>query len=297
MSSSPELDVSYLNRAVPPGSLRYFSLLYAPPEKREVLTAMYVIDAEIREAARGANHDVAHARLQWWRAEIDRLANHAPQHPATRLLARTGGGTGFARLHELLAAADMDLARLTYGTGDELRAYCSRSGGTICELIGEQLQTPREGATPDDALRVLAHRLGIGIRMSEILRDVRQDAWEGRVYLPLDLLDHHGIDHERLRSGEVDARLQAVLEAFAAEAYRALRGDTSTTRPEDRPPAATPGASPARHAALRPLHVLAGLHERLLDRIASRHYDIASQRVELGPIEKSWRAWREARRA
>ena len=74
------LDDSLVNRAAPPGSMRYFSLLYAPEERREQVCALYVIDAEIRESAQSVNHDVAHTRLQWWRGEIDRLVR--PQETA-----------------------------------------------------------------------------------------------------------------------------------------------------------------------------------------------------------------------
>jgi len=282
------LDASYVNRAAPPGSLRYFSLLYTPPGKRPVLTALYALDTEIRDAARSANHDVAHARLQWWREEMDRLVNGGvnggPQHPAARLLAQAADpGAGFSGLHELLAAAGMDLARVTYATAEELRAYCARSGGTICEIIAAQLCAP---APLDDASRRLAQRVGIGIRMTEILRDVRQDAWDGRIYLPLDLLERHDIHYERLRTHDMDAPLRTLLESFAAGAREALHGASGT--------ASEPAAEHA--GALRALHVLAALHERLLDRIAARRYDVASQRIELGPIEKPWLAWRAARR-
>ncbi len=80
------LEEDLINRAAPPGSMRYFSLLYSPEERRDAVLALYVIDTEIRESAKSASHDVAHTRLTWWRAETDRLVNGNPQHPATRLL-------------------------------------------------------------------------------------------------------------------------------------------------------------------------------------------------------------------
>jgi phytoene synthase len=127
MAASSELDGGVLNRTAPPGSLRYFALLYAPLERRDALAALFVIDSELRESARNANHDVAHTRLQWWRAEIDRLANGNSQHPATRLLQaqQNSNRAALAKLHELVAAADMDLARMTYNNAQELRAYCT----------------------------------------------------------------------------------------------------------------------------------------------------------------------------
>jgi 15-cis-phytoene synthase len=266
-----------VNRAAPPGSMRYFSLLYAPEDRREQLCALYVIDAELRESAQSANHDVAHTRLQWWRAEIDRLVNGSPQHPATRLLndtAATDRGA-FSKLHETAAAADMDLARMTYSNMGELRAYCSRSGGAILELMAAQLLAP---LPLDEPTRAAANRIGIGVRQSEILRDLRQDASDGRVYLPQDQLTAHNVTLSDLRGREVAPHLKSALREYRAAVQEELR-------------VALASASPA----LRPLAVLGALHLRLLARIAARDFDVASSRIDLGPIEKPWIAWRTAR--
>jgi phytoene synthase len=259
--------------------MRYFSLLYAPEDRREQLLALYVVDAEIRESAQSANHDVAHTRLQWWRGEIDRLVNGSPQHPATRLL-NDGPVTDrstFAKLHEALAAADMDLARMTYSNLRELRAYSARSGGAIQELMAGQLVAP---SPLDEAVRATANRIGIGVRHSEMLRDVRQDAYGGRVYLPQDRLTAHNVTLEDLRGREVPPRLKAVLREFKDAVQEDLKSAlASVTGP------------------LRPLAVLGALHRRLLDRIAAHDYNVATSRIELGPIERPWVAWRAARRS
>ncbi|MBB6091930.1 phytoene synthase [Povalibacter uvarum] len=272
------LDDALVNKAAPAGSMRYFSLLYTPPEHREIVTALYVIDAEIRESAQSPNHDVAHTRLQWWRQEIDRLVNRNAQHPATRILGAVDrvDRKAFARLHELIVAADMDLARMTFLNLRELRAYSSRSGGTIQELIAEVL-APAELSKED---RTLANRLGAGIRQAEMLRDTRQDAYDGRLYLPLDLLEEASVHIEDLRAREVSPVVRGVLVKFR----EAIAPDLDV-------PAG------AGKAYLRPPIVLAALHRRLLDRIAALDYDVATQRVELGAIEKPWTAWRAARRA
>jgi 15-cis-phytoene synthase len=270
------LDDSLVNRAAPPGSMRYFSLLYAPENKREQLLALYVIDAEIRESAQSANHDVAHTRLQWWRAEIDRLVNGSPQHPAMRLLNDSlGERSSFAKLHETIVAADMDLARMTYSNMGELRAYSSRSGGAIQELAAAQLVAP---LPLDEAVRTTANRIGIGVRQSEMLRDLRQDAYAGRVYLPQERLTRHNVTLEDMRGREVAAHLKAALREFKDAVNEELRS-----------------ALASAPAALRPLAVLGALHRRLLDRIAARDFDVATSRVDLGPIEKPWVAWRAAR--
>ena len=272
------LDDSQVNRAAPAGSMRYFSLLYTPQDKRDRVCALFVIDAEIRESAQSVNHDVAHTRLQWWRAEIDRLVNGNPQHPATRLLndVQPGDKTIFSKLHETMVAADMDLARMTYSNMSELRAYCSRSGGAIQELMAAQLVAP---APLDDSNRAIANRLGSGVRQSEILRDLRRDAYDGRVYLPQDRLAGHEVTLEDLRSREVAPRLKTALREYRDAVQDELQSALASTSRQ-----------------LRPLAVLAALHRRLRDRIAAHDYDVATSRIDLGPIEKPWVAWRAARR-
>jgi len=280
---SPSLDESLVNRAAPPGSMRYFALLYTPPAKRAAVTALFVIDAEIRESAQSANHDVAHTRLQWWRQEIDRLVNASPQHPATRALATTERDlcAGYAKLHELLAAADMDLARMTYLTDRELRAYCSRSGGATAELIATTLAHP----TPlDELARAAVNTIGTTIRATELIRDVRQDAHDGRLYLPLDLLERSAVTLEDLRHKDLPEKSRRALRAFGTPLIDSFQLTF----------AAVPSAM---RAYLRPLYVLGGLHRRLLQRIASSDYAVGAERIELGPLQKPWTAWRAARHA
>ena len=278
MSSPLENDL--VNRTAPPGSMRYFSLLYSPEDQRESVLALFAIESEIRESAKSASHDVAHTRLTWWRAETDRLINGNPQHPATRILHERalGDRSVFCKLHEVLAAADMDLARMTFSNDQELRAYCSRSGGAIQELVASQ-SIPL-GAL-DESARAAANKLGVGIRMAEIVRDLRQDAYDGNVYLPLDLLDKHGLKTEDLRAREVSAKLKDALGSIRESAIAELE--------------LPPRGPQTEH--LRPIYVLAALHRKLLDHIAARNYDVATQRIELGPLQKPWTAWRAARRA
>jgi 15-cis-phytoene synthase len=173
-------------------------------------------------------------------------------------------------------AADMDLARMTYSNMRELRAYCSRSGGAIQELMAAQLVAP---APLDDANRATANRLGSGVRQSEILRDLRRDAYDGRVYLPQDRLTEHHVTLEDMRNREVPPRLKAALREYRDVVKEELKAALTSTSEQ-----------------LRPLAVLAALHRRLLDRIAARDYDVATSRIDLGPIEKPWVAWRTARR-
>jgi phytoene synthase len=280
---SAPVDRSMIDRAAPPGSMRYFSLLYAPPEKREVLTALYVVAMEIAESARSISHDVAHTRLAWWRSEIDRLANATPQHPAARVLLplRTVPGLQLSRFNDLMLAADADLACLTFSSSAELAAYTERSSGVLFEIAARWVAAPAE-LSADTAGTVV--ELGSLVREVEILRDVRQDAVDGRVYLPLATLDLHHVAVADLRKPDLGAGYRAALEEYSlslrqrlAEALRKL-------------PAAE------RHS-VRPIFVMASLYLRLLDRIRRENFAVTTQRVDLDGIDKAWTAWRAALKA
>jgi phytoene synthase len=130
----------------------------------------------------------------------------------------------------------------------------------------------------DEAARAAANRIGSAVRQSEMLRDVRQDAYDGRVYLPQDSLTAHNVTLEDLRAREVAPHVKPALREFKDAVQEELQSALASTT-----------------APLRPLAVLAALHRRLLDRIAARNYDVATSRIELGPVEKPWIAWRTAR--
>lgn len=277
------LDEVLVNRAAPPGSLRYFGLLYAPTGQRAALTALLIIEMEIRDSAISANHDVAHTRLRWWRSEVDRMTNGTAQHPAARVLQSEAAlpHPAWDLLHEVLSGADMDLARMTYHSMDELAAYCARSSGAIYELAALLALAP---AAADATLRSAVNRIGGALRQTEILRDVREDCRAGRLYLPLEILERHGVGLRELQQPQFSAATQSALREYCEQVLQRLD-------------AALAVLVRTSHALLRPLLVLAALHRRLLQRMAAQLGSLARGRIELGAVEKPWVAWRAAMRA
>jgi 15-cis-phytoene synthase len=262
------LDADYINRAAPPGSMRYFATLYAQPEQRTLLTALFVIETEIHTSATQVAHEVAHTRLQWWRGEIDRLVNRSAQHPATQVLQMALPETDFSVLHELLVAADMDLAQMSYNNAAELTAYLERASAGI-ELI----------AQPSNEMRTVLRGLGGLVRRAETLRDLILESRAGRVYWPLDELDAKQVTLDELRSGHPSAGVSAMVLAEAGTLRQKMTAALeSITQP-----------------ALRPLVVLAKLHAQLLKNIERAGGNVFTQRHELGPLQKVWTAWRAAR--
>jgi phytoene synthase len=264
------LDADYINRAAPPGSMRYFALLYTPQSERDLLAALFVVDSEIRASATQTAHEVAHTRMQWWRAEVDRLINRNAQHPATKIIQSARPEADYALLHELLAAADMDLTRMTYHTSKELDAYMERSGGIALDLFA---------ASANQAMRSAVRTLGKLIRRIETIRDTALEARAGRVYWPLDDLDARKISLDELKA---TTATNAVRDLIAEEAVRINQELRLTLASLDR-------------SGLRNVAVLATLHDALLRRIGRADHDVFTQRHELSPFNKVWTAWRTAR--
>ena len=159
--------------------------------------------------------------------------NGSPQHPATRLLNDSGvERSSFVKLHEAAVAADMDLARMTYSNVGELRAYSSRSGGAIQELMAAQLVAP---SPLEEAARATANRIGIGVRQSEMLRDLRLDAYDGRVYLPQDRLTAHNVALEDLRGREIPPHAKAALREFKDTVQEELKAALASVSAPLRP--------------------------------------------------------------
>jgi len=266
-------------RGTPPGSMRYFAVLFAAPGVRQLLHAFYAFEAELRDSIDGASHDIAHTRLQWWHDELTRLGDGRPRHPVTIALAPAMAQrpADLARLRELMHAAALDLARNTYADWSELEGYCRQSAGALQEAIAGALSTP---ADPDEAECHFARRLGAAVRQTEMLRDFGHDLRRGLLYVPLGLLAEAGLDPQAVPGHPEDPALAPLLAEWQTRLAHELDF--------------LPGLLDARQRR-RQAHglVLAALHRRLLARIRPGGEDPAV-RADLPPITRLWTAWRAA---
>lgn len=264
----------------PAGSMHWYAWLYTPEPSRPVTAVMFSLEAELRTiAAAQVDHGVSHLKLQWWKDEIHRLEQGAPRHPLTQALlrARPDAPGAWRPLHDALAGLELELASASYESESELAAYFARADG-FCRAHALALGSARDPAT----LERLGRATGQSMRMIEVIRDLRQDAMSGRVYLPLDWLGENGVSHVELRSEDGGAgarRCLALLAAQARNAWSTASGDFGRT------------ANPE----LRGLYVLGALHLALLDRIESGGFAVGIRRIALGPLEGLWTAWRTAR--
>jgi 15-cis-phytoene synthase len=281
--SAAGLDAALVNQTVPPGSMRYHALLYAPPEKRDLLVALHLLEDELATTGRSVHHDVAHTRLKWWHDELERLVRGNPAHPATRALsaARLALGAEFTKLKGLIDAAAIDLARVTFADDAELAGYFDRAGGVVSELAARWLLAP---SIPSTTTARAATRLGALIRRVDALRNLRSNAIAGRIQLSLATLDATSISVADLGKVPWPPSVQSLLQSMRAALLAEIKEASAAIDRQDRP-------------ALRPLLVSAGLYARLLERIDTQIKADSPVWPELGPFEKLVTSWRAARSA
>jgi phytoene synthase len=267
-----------LRRGTPPGSLRYFAVLYAPEAARPLLHALYAFESELRDTVRASAHDVAHTRLQYWRGEVERLAAGRPEHPVTRaLLPLRTCGADITLLHETLVAAEIDMAHMALNNESELAALAWRMSGVVQTLAA----VASRGATNlSQAEMEFARRLGAGVVEVEWLRDLRADIPAGRLRLPLDALEQAGLNPVALLAEPAPTTLTQLLLQRKLRLADELRSLATVL---DR----------AERVAQRQGLVLAELHARLLARIDHR-VQIDRTRAEVPPWTRFWTAWRTA---
>ncbi|APZ42452.1 presqualene diphosphate synthase HpnD [Acidihalobacter ferrooxydans] len=267
-------------KAARSGSSFYYSFLFLPEERRRAIVALYAFCREVDDVVdECSDTGIASTKLAWWREEIDRLYAGVPQHPVTRALAPAVQTYALAQEHlrDIIDGMQMDLDYDAYPSFTELSLYCYRVAGVVGLLA-----TRIFGYTDEATLRY-ANDLGLAFQLTNILRDVREDAARGRVYLPLDELKRFGVAPETLRTS---ATTDAVRELFA---FQASRARDYYRRAFDQLPDAD------RHAQRSGL-IMAEIYLRLLDEIERDGYRILEHRIRLTPLRKLWIAWRTARR-
>jgi 15-cis-phytoene synthase len=262
-----------------PSATRALAWLYAPGKQRPVLAALAAIEEEIGASLQpGLDHQVAHLRLEWWRAECERTAEGKPAHPLTRALADAFAGRDpalLAGLTGLVDAAVWDLAAATFETRRELNGYCERWAGAIVVPLA------RFGAPEVDA--AASRALGAALREGELLEHLGRDARAGRLRLPLDELAAARMDPSAAAMPPWPAALATLLGAR----HRALR-ETLAAAVTRLPREAQP--------ALRALLVWAALALAASRRAERRLPQALAARDDHGVLD-GWRAWRAARRA
>ena len=263
-------------RAAASGSSFYYSFLFLPARKRRAITAFYAFCREVDDVADEASEtSVARAKLAWWRTEVANLMAGAPTHPVAHALAPFVAPMGLdaARMNEIIDGMEMDLTHHRYADFEALRVYCHRVAGVVGQLSAA-IFGHRHAQTLE-----YAESLGLAFQLTNIIRDVGEDARRGRVYLPADELARHGLSVEEILERRPGPGFRAMMDQQAARAETYYEAAFAKLHPEDRRD---------QRAGL----IMAAIYRTLLAEIRRDGFPVLEGRVSLTPIRKLWIAWR-----
>ena len=264
------------NKAAQSGSSFYYSFRFLPPDRRRAITALYAYCREVDDIADEVEDvNVARAKLGWWRAEVASLFAGHPTHPVTKALqpATQQFGIDEARLNEIIDGMEMDLSRRRYQDFDSLKLYCHRVAGVVGQLSASIF-----GFANPKTL-VYAENLGLAFQMTNIIRDVGEDARRDRIYLPQEDLQKFSVTNADILDCKHSPAFEKLM-AFQAERAKSLyRAAFEALMPEDRRPQ-------------RPGLIMSAIYRTLLDELERDGFKVLNHRTSLTPLRKLWIAWK-----
>lgn len=263
-------------KAAKSGSSFYYAFLFLPPERRRAITALYAFCREVDDVVdEVSDASVARIKLAWWREQIAAMYAGRADHPVTRALTphlETCHITQ-ARLQAVIDGMEMDLDQTRYLDWAGLRKYCWHAAGVVGELSAGVF------GYDDPATLVYAEKLGLAFQMTNIIRDVGDDARRGRIYLPIEDLQRFDVKAAEILNGTHSDRFEALMR-FQAERARGLYREAMQALPE------------SDRRKQRPGLMMAAIYHALLEEVEDERFQVLEQRISLTPLRKLWLAWK-----
>ena len=266
-------------KAAQSGSSFYYSFLFLPPPRRRAITALYAFCREVDDVVDEVpDPGVARTKLYWWRQELARVFDGTPQHPVAQALVPVVREFALPQdqLQTIIDGMAMDLNQTRYLDFPALELYCHRVAGVV-GLMSAQIFGYTDPRTKD-----YARDLGVAFQLTNICRDVGEDARRGRIYLPQDDLARFDVAPSSLLRAD---HSQSFRELMAFEVGR-------TQQWYERALAQLPDAD---RKAQRPGLIMAAIYRTLLNEIARDGYRVLDRRTSLTPVRKLWIAWKTSR--
>ena len=263
-------------KAAASGSSFYYSFLFLPKAKREAITALYAFCREVDDVADECTDiNIARTKLAWWRNEICQLYADNPQHPVTKALLPAIHTYKMDEEHflEIIDGMEMDLDQNRYTDFKQLQLYCYR----VASVVG-LLSVQIFGYTNRNTLKY-AHDLGMAFQLTNIVRDIGEDARRGRIYIPLDEIKKAGLSETDILHGHHSAKMQELIDFQIERAERFYDKALNALPQED------------RKSQLTGL-IMAAIYRTLLREIKqSGSQQVLNARISLTPLRKLWLAW------
>jgi phytoene synthase len=263
-------------KAVASGSSFYYSFLFLPAERRRAITALYAFCREVDDVVdECSDPSVARTKLAWWRKEIAAIFHGAPQHPVARALADVAPRFNLREdlLQQIVDGMQMDLEHNRYRDFDALKLYCHRVAGVVGLLSAEIF------GYADNGTLAYAADLGLAFQLTNIIRDVGEDARRDRIYLPLDELQRFGVSEEDLLRSRETPGFRALMDFQIERALAYYRQAFDELPSSDRR---------AQRAGI----IMAAIYQTLLEEIRRDGSRVLTGRTSLTPVRKLWIAWK-----
>ncbi len=261
-------------RAAQSGSSFYYSFLFLEPPRRQAITALYAFCREVDDVVDECPDALlARAKLGWWRNEVKALYEDHPTHPVTQALAASLKGFSLPQeqLLEIIDGMEMDLDNARYADFKALHLYCYRVASVVGLLAAEIF-----GYTDRQTLKY-AHDLGLAFQLTNIIRDVGEDARRGRIYLPQDELARFGVAEDELLQARYSDNFRQLME-FQVERATGLYQQAFAQLPA------------ADRKAQRAGLIMAAIYRATLDEIVKDGCRVLDRRTSLPPLRKLWLA-------
>jgi len=255
------------------GSSFFWAMRLLPSERRQAMFALYAFCREVDDIADGAGHlDDKRARLQNWREDIERLFAGRPKHLVALALLDAVSQYALSKDDFLLVIDGMEMDAddsVRIADMDALRDYCDH----VACAVG-RLSTPIFGLSEDRGAE-LADALGQALQLTNILRDLDEDARSDRLYLPQSLLLAHGIPGSSPAAALADPRISAVCDEVARLAQRKFEETAVILKLCER-------------RRVRPARLMMESYRRLLVGLMRRGWQRRNERMSLPLIRKLW---------
>jgi phytoene synthase len=263
-------------KAAASGSSFYYAFLFLPRARRAAITAFYAFCREVDDVVdEVSDPGVAQNTLGWWQAEVTRAYAGRPTHPVMQALMPHTAAYGIEARHLLavVEGCEMDLQQTRYLDYPGLQRYCHLVAGVVGEVAARIF-----GQTEQSTTRY-AHTLGQAFQLTNIIRDVGEDALRGRIYLPINELQRFDVKAHEILNRQYSDRFTALMKFQAERAHRLY----------DEALALLPAAD---RRAQKPGLMMASIYRTLLREIERDDFRVLHQRIGLTPLRKLWLAWR-----
>jgi phytoene synthase len=248
----------------------YYAFLFLPRAKREAIYAVYAFCRYCDDIADG-NQALAtqQALLQAWREELERCYTGSPHHPITHALQRVIAAYPIPKpyFEELIRGVEMDLTIRRYATFSDLELYCYRVASVVGLMCIEIFGYAHPG------VQGYARHLGMALQLTNIMRDVKEDAERGRIYVPLEDLQAFRCPETALLQYQYTAEFVALMQFQGRRALEYYRKADACLLPGDKASLLTP-------------EIMAGIYRATLRKIVRRRYNVFQGRTSLTTVHK-----------